>query len=258
MELALVDRVADVFTQRVERSHETLSSGVAEVDLCWQGFPRGAITEIHGAASAGRISLLLSALAFATTHDESCALIDCNDTFDVFSAAAAGIDFNKLLWVRCSSKLEAAFKSADLLLHGGGFGVIALNLADAPAGTVRRIVSSWWFRFRRAVENTPTALIVLTPRAVVRSSAALVLELKNEETVWPSTLSCISRNSYGTFTINNEAGGQLSLIRPPASKPSPQTHSHYLHSIKIRIDCQRPVSHGPCAKFQPHVACEIR
>src|ERR1043166_6389442 len=119
VELALADRVADVFARRAERSHETLSTGIAELDRRW-GFPRGAITEIHGAASAGRISLLLSTLASASVEDESCALVDCSDTFDVSSAAAAGINFDKLLWVRCGDKLEAAFKSVDLLLHGSG------------------------------------------------------------------------------------------------------------------------------------------
>ncbi len=254
VELALADRVADVFARRAERSHETLSTGIEAVDRRWQGFPRGAITEIHGTASAGRISLLLSALACATRRDEICALIDCSDTFDVISAATAGIDCNRLLWVRCAGKLEAAFKATDLLLHGGGFGVIALNLTDVPATTVRRIVSSWWFRFRRALENTPTALMVLTPAAVVRSSAALVLELKNEETVWPSSLSFVSRNSYGSLT-NSEAVSRLSLVAPPASAPpAAQTHSHYLRAMKIRISCRRPIDVGPGAIFQSHAA----
>jgi len=254
VESALANRVADVFARRAERPRETLPTRIEEVDRRWQGFPRGAITEIHGTASAGRISLLLSTLTSATTQAESCALIDCSDTFDVSSAAAAGLDFDRLLWVRCGDELEAAFKSVDLLLHGGGFGVIALNLTDVAGRTVRRIVSSWWFRFRRAIENTSTALIVLTPLPVVRSSAALVLELKNEETVWPSTLSCISRNSYSSFTNKSEPGDRLSLVIPVTSIQQPhvlQTHLHFLQSMKVRVTCERRLDGKPGAIFHP-------
>ena len=98
-----------------------------------EGLPRGAITEIHGTASSGRTSLLLSALAVATTQEETCALVDTSDTFDLLSAANARVDCDRLLWVRCSGSVERAFKATDLLLQSGGFGLVALNLADVEA-----------------------------------------------------------------------------------------------------------------------------
>src|SRR5947207_3423933 len=192
IQLQIADRFGHVFEQREKRPLEILPTGVTEIDQVLGGFPRGAITEVHGTESSGRTSLLLSALAAATSSEETCALVDCSDTFDLSSAANAGVSFDRLLWVRCNNKLEDAFKAVDLLLHGGGFGFIVLNLADMPAKILRRIVSTWWFRFRRAIENTPTVLAVATPIACVRSCAAMALELKNEGAVWPSSDSYVT------------------------------------------------------------------
>ena len=255
VELALANRVSAVFARRKERQTEILPTGIVELDSSCEGFPRGAITEIHGASSSGRISLMLSVLAGATKQDESCVLIDCSDTFDLSSASAAGVDFNRLLWVRCSDRLEAAFKSLDLVLHGGGFGVVVLNLVDVPAKNVRRIVSSWWFRFRRAIENTSTVLIVLTPIAAVRSCAGVVLEVNNKRTVWRSTLSLVSENSYSSFTNKRELDSHLSLVTRSVPNQRPHfshTHSQFLQSTEILANRERPLDWSSRAmKFHP-------
>lgn len=255
IESALVNRFGQIFERYERLPAETVSTGDKEIDDALQGFPRGAITEIHGAASSGRTSLILSALSAASSHEEICALIDCDDTFDLSSAANAGVDFNRLLWIRCDHNLELAFKAVDLILHAGGFGFVALNLCDVPAATLRRIVSSWWFRFRRAIENTPTALIVMTPLAVTRSCASLVLELKNQGAVWPSTLSLVSDNSYVSFTGKSETSSHLYLV-PPSS----QSHaanlapSQFLRSTSICINRTRPIQWQiPDVKFCPNL-----
>src|SRR5215471_4558236 len=64
--------------------------------------PRGCLTEIYGTASSGRTSVMLAALAAATGRGEYCAVIDSSDTLDPHSLAAAGIDLDRLLWVRCN------------------------------------------------------------------------------------------------------------------------------------------------------------
>lgn len=154
-----------------------MPTGVTEVDSFVGGLPRGAITEIFGLPSSGRTSFLLSALAQATTHDEVCALVDTNDNFDPLSAEAAGVKLDQMLWVRCASKMESAFKAADMLLQGGGFGLVGLDISDVPPQSARRIISSWWYRFRRAVEKTPTSFIVIAADSCVRSCASLALLL---------------------------------------------------------------------------------
>jgi hypothetical protein len=177
IEANIASRFGDAFKIHEKATPETLSSGIAEVDSLSGGIPRGAITEISGPRSSGRTSLLYSALAYATTHDEICALIDTNDTFAPTSAAAAGIDFERLLWIRCAANLEHAFKATDLLLHAGGFGLVILDIGDVAGKEARRIISSWWYRFRRTIENRPTAIIVISEEACTRSCAALTLEL---------------------------------------------------------------------------------
>ena len=239
---ALVDRFGHVFERYERLPVETLPTGIYEIDSALQGFPRGAITEIRGAASSGQTSLLLSALSKATSREEICAVVDCNDTFDLSSAAKAGVDLDRILWIRCRHNLERAFKAVDMILHAGGFGFVALNLCDVPARTLCRIISSWWFRFRRAIEDTPTGLMVLTPITVVRSCAALTLELTKERAVWPSALSLVSDNGYSSFTIEGERGSHLALVSPTA-QVQPETmvsHSHFLRTIRIRVNLERP------------------
>jgi hypothetical protein len=80
---------------------EMVSSGIPALDTLTGGLPRGCLTEICGPASSGRTTLLLAALAAATRRGEFCALIDASDTLDPQSAAASGVELDRLLWVRC-------------------------------------------------------------------------------------------------------------------------------------------------------------
>jgi hypothetical protein len=247
IKLTLADRFGDVFERHERRPLEVFPTGIHEIDELLYGLPRGAITELHGPASSGKTSLMLAALANATALEEICAIVDCDDTLDLTAAAQAGVDFKRTLWVRCGHSLERAFKAVDLILHAGGFGFIALNLCDVPAKVVRRVISSWWFRFRRAIEDTPTALIVLTPVAAVRSCATLVLELENEGAVWPSTLSLVSENSNSGFTAGDELPSGLSLVpQGIVTKQHPaQAHAHFLQAMQIVVNRERPVDIRP-------------
>src|SRR6266853_4606127 len=264
IELALADRFGAVFQRHQKQPAEIVPTGIGEIDARIDGFPRGSITEIHGTASSGRTSLLLSALAVATMQEETCALVDTSDTFDLSSAANARVDGERLLWVRCGGSVERAFKATDLLLQSGGFGLVALNLTDVAAKYTRRIITSWWFRFRRAIENTPTTLVVLTPVACIRSCAALVLEVKSEGPVWLNTVSFDLENSDAKLTMkeSREHSTHLSLVTDstlpletayksltPIPYPlkeraasRPLTHSHLLQGIRIRVNQERPVS----------------
>ena len=163
---------------------ETVPSGVPEIDRATGGLPRGGITEIFGAPSSGRASLLVSILAGATARQEFCALVDAEDAFDPLSAAAAGVDLPRLLWIRCGHNAEHALRAADLLLQGGGFGVVALDLGDTPVRAARRISLTSWFRLRRAVEHTPAVLIAVARQSNAKTCASLMLELSRESARW--------------------------------------------------------------------------
>lgn len=206
-------RVTAASQLEVRPAPQQASSGIAEIDALTGGLPRGCMTEIYGAASSGRSSLLHSVVAAATRRQEACALVDASDAFDPQSAAAAGINFRNLLWVRCQPqapkakkfskykgcrtrqqkpyifegeenselpRLEQVMKSTDLLLQSGGFGLVAIDLGDISLPAARRIPLTTWFRFRRAVENTPTVLLVLGQGPCARTCASLLLQLEGD------------------------------------------------------------------------------
>ena len=195
----------------VRPSPEMVSSGIPQLDLLTGGLARGCLTEICGTASSGRTSVLLFALARATQRGEVCALVDASDAFDPASAAAAGMEMSRLLWVRCGEKypsrkqpsaalagcretddsyrgmpsgisrwesqLGQMLKVTDLLLQSNGFGMIVLDLGDVPVPSARRIPLASWFRFRRAVEHTPTALLVLEQQPIAGSCSSVLVKV---------------------------------------------------------------------------------
>jgi hypothetical protein len=186
---------------------EMLATGIAALDDLTGGLPRGCLTEICGAASSGKTTVLVAALAAATRRQESCVLIDASDSFDPSSGAQAGMEFSKLFWVRCGVsrcacgpavakaqtfhprehrgpqkkatveyRLEQVLKATDLVLQSGGFGLVVLDLAGIPQKFVRRIPLASWFRFQRAVEPTKTALLVVSEFACAQTCATLALK----------------------------------------------------------------------------------
>ena len=183
VELSLAGRVVSPFGYRDRKSLETVLTGIPEIDALAGGFPRGALTELCGPPCSGRTTVLLSALASRTAEAEVCALIDARDSFDPRSAEAAGVELQQLLWVRCRS-LEQSLRAADLVIQGGGFGFIALDLSDVAPETVRHVPLNAWFRFRRAVEDTSTVLLVLEQESNAKTCASLVLRMSMKAAKW--------------------------------------------------------------------------
>jgi recombination protein RecA len=152
------------------------------------GIPRGAVTEIAGPASSGRSSILCALLAEATAEGEFCALIDTDGSFDPASAAAVGVRLSQVLWVRCKGNIEHALKAADLLTQAGGFGLLAIDLADVTAKSARRIPLAAWFRLRHAAESTKTALLAIGSNFSASTAAAVKVELSRERVLWKGKL----------------------------------------------------------------------
>lgn len=163
---------------------ETLLTGVASLDSLTGGFPRGCISEIIGPDSSGRTTVIHEILAVSTSKYEICAYVDTDDSFCPVSAAAAGVALPQLLWVRCGHNAGHALKAADALLHAGGFGVIVLDLCQITPRIANRIPISYWYRFRHAIENTPTILALIEKEPLAKSCASLMLEMKRKKTVW--------------------------------------------------------------------------
>jgi recombination protein RecA len=183
IELDLRGRVLSPFNYRDRNVFEIVSTGIPEIDATVGGLPRGAMTEICGPPCSGRTSLLFSALAARTAEGEACALVDARDSFDPYLASAAGVALRQLLWVRCQNA-DQALRATDLLIQGGGFGLVAVDLSDIAPKIVRYVPLNAWFRFRRAVEDTPTILMVVEQEANAKTCASLVLRLKARPADW--------------------------------------------------------------------------
>jgi hypothetical protein len=194
LESALSERIPSPFTDLDRRVLERVPTGIAPLDALTGGLPRGAITEIFGPPTSGRTSTMVSILAEATAGDEVCALVDGNDAFDPKSAAAGGLDLQRLLWVRCH-KLDQVLKSTDLLLQGGGFGRVVMDLTDLPPSHVHSISLASWFRFQRTIEKTPTSLVVMSLESTVKSAAALVIRMQLQSTEWSTILDGMNLNA---------------------------------------------------------------
>ena len=154
------------------------------------GFPRGQLSELIGPRSSGRTSLLRQALAAATWRGELVALVDALDAFDVESASAARIELDRLLWVRghvvtnpgmCRDlnqrAVDQAIKALTLVLQAGNFGLVVLDVAEAPREAIRRLPFTTWLRLQRMVEGTQTACVLVGTEPMARSSAGLTLRL---------------------------------------------------------------------------------
>jgi hypothetical protein len=215
-----------------------VKTGIAELDALTGGLPRGALSEITGPASSGRTGAMIAALAAATCRQEACALVDANDSFDPASAESAGVDLQRLLWIRCSEReslassdftrntrpqrktlrrLQQVLKVTDLLLQSGGFGMVVLDLGDIPVESTRRVPLTSWFRFRRAVEPTSTVLLLVEQEACAKTCASLVLQLQRQ-----------------SICVQNAA----------AEKPAGAAGWRVISSSEAAIPANNPVSHA--------------
>jgi hypothetical protein len=163
---------------------------VAVLDTCLHGgFPRGQVSEIAGPSSSGRTALLLALVGAATRRGEIAAIVDTLDRLDIASTTVAGIDRTHLLWVRGQAiagslpgierALDRALKAFTLVLQAGGFGVVALDVADVPAAALTRLPFTTWLRVQRMVEGSDTACVIVAPQPLARSADGLTLVLNS-------------------------------------------------------------------------------
>lgn len=140
----------------------------------------GGITEIVGPLSSGRTSLLVSWLAAVTRAGGVAALVDTHQAFDPASAARAGVALDRLLWVRCGGRREAALRAAGLLARCPGFSLVALDLGETPP----RLSLTSTFRLRLAARHTGTALVIAAGRRVAGPGASLALRTRRRRLEW--------------------------------------------------------------------------
>lgn len=179
IESMLEARIPSALTPKLRPAQECICCGINDIDLL-EVFRRGSLVEICGPSSSGRTTLFHGLLSRCTSGGEAAAVLDVTDSFDPVSASHLGVVLSEVLWVRCGaarsqgrplSALEQALAAADLLLQSGGFGLLALDLANIPMKEARQIPLTVWFKFRRAVEATRTLFLVLAQQSNAGSSA---------------------------------------------------------------------------------------
>ncbi len=158
--------------------------GARGVDLLLGAFSPGKLSEIAGPSSSGASSLLLALMARATASRGQVAIVDATDAFDPRSAAAAGVDLQSLLWVKCLGRLRVAWTAADLLVRCAGFSLVALDLGDLSLPNQPPGTRSLFRRLQLAAEQGAAALVLRAPRPQAGSAAALVVSVRRIEARW--------------------------------------------------------------------------
>lgn len=194
------------------------------------GVPRGQMSEIVGPRSSGRTTLALQLLAAATRDGELVAFVDTFDRLDVASLVAAGADLSRVLWIRGQAvsrtesaiedtrgrrlagvrsaavdgvverTIDRALKALNLVLQAGGFGIVVLDLADAPPVAVQRLPFTTWLRVQRAVEGRDTACVLMASAPVSRSAGGVTLSLAGR-TTWDGATDRSRRVSGGDVQV---------------------------------------------------------
>jgi recombination protein RecA len=123
-------------------------------------------------------------------------------------------------------RLEQALKTTDLLLHGGGWGVVVFDLGGISWVDARRINLSMWFRFRRAIENTPTILLLLGEESCAKSCASLVLQCQRRADNWSRAAASVETgiSTFEGFEVQGEVK-RSRVLSQPADLARWQTHT---------------------------------
>jgi recombination protein RecA len=256
-------------------------TGVAVLDeRLHGGVPRGQVSEIVGPRSSGRAGLLVAMLAGATGRGEMAALVDPLDMFDAASAAAGGVDLGRLLWVRgqwpvargqrsvaggqrdtrdllatdhrplaTASREEAAVdravKALNLVLQAGGFGLVALDLAEVPPPVVRRLPFTTWLRLQRVIEGSETVCVLLAADPVARSAGGVTIALRH------------SNQGPGARDQGLTAGGQWSGASGQGAAGGQRRARLFLgFDTEVRLNRARWPETTPCQiRFGSPVTC---
>ena len=205
--------LAETLPRPVSPPDDAASTGVPALDAALgTGWPRGEVSEILGSRSTGRTSMLVATLAAATGRGEIVALVDPFDQFDPLTAAAAGLDLDRVLWVRGASLIggtgaaagarsyradertsfrshpfararmideavSRGIRSVDLIVRAGGFGVAALDLADVPLRVLSALPFTTWLRLAHANEGRRTVCLLVADGPTGRSARGVSIQL---------------------------------------------------------------------------------
>jgi hypothetical protein len=211
-----------------EEEREPLPTALPALDhLLAGGLPRGQLVEMVGGRSSGRFSAVLTVLAAATGVGEAAGLVDLGDHLDPETAARAGVDLARLLWLRPGS-LKQALAGAEMLL-GSGFPLVVIELGFPPLAGGRGAEAAW-LRLARAARAQGAALLVASPYRVSGTSAAVVLKVGKVRAAW--------QGSGASPHLLNGLSSQLVLEKRRGALPG-QTEAFALTASPLRAPAER-------------------
>ncbi len=203
-----VCRASDLSRRRADELHEApFTTSVAAFDeILGGGLPRGTLVELVGRGSCGRFSTMLSALQQMTSAGEAAALVDQGSQLDPQMAAAAGIDLDRLLWLR-PQRLDDSLAAAEMLITTG-FPFIALDLGLPPVLGRRSLAA--WLRLARGAANHNAVVLVGSPYRLSGCAATAVLSSGYGRGRWSG--------SIGGLRLLDGINAQLALDKHTGSR----------------------------------------
>ncbi len=126
------------------------------------------------------------------------------------------------------ARIEQALGTTDLLLQGGGFSAIVLDMAGVAPEYASRVELSIWFRYRTAVERTQASLLLLSRHPCAKSAGELLLRFRpgnardDEATVFTGIEHCleVERRRFAPSSTN-----VVPLKKPPQRQSAAHWHS---------------------------------
>ncbi len=127
------------------------------------GLPRGRITECIGAYTSGKTTVVLKAVAEATTVNDLVAVIDLERTFNPDYARRAGVDLSRVLLPPAEDPLQA-LEITRYLVTEQGIGMIIFNDVANLMGQDHAVawLSATLRQITGALHQSHCALIFLT------------------------------------------------------------------------------------------------
>ncbi len=224
-----LDRTLTTSAPLVSREIATMPSGVASLDAqLGGGWPKGQWSEVVGPRSSGRSWTLAQGMAQATQRGELVALIDAFDTWDPTAVAACDPVWARWLWVRgpaiaaggpasaagertlATQGVDRALKAAAMLLQAGGFGMVVLDLSEAPQSVIRALPFTTWLRLQRMLAGHDTVGVLLAAEATARSAEGVSVQLSAAEAWWSGS------DDRSRYLAGCEVRGRVVHARRPA------------------------------------------
>jgi hypothetical protein len=103
-----------------------------------------------------------------------------------------------------------------------------------------------WFRFRRAIENTPTAMVILEQEPYAKTCASLVMELRAVRQEFVDSLSANfepqrtqGHTKENTVSLDSALCAPLGVTSSRCANTTSPTHSHLLHGMRVEVEISR-------------------